>query len=334
MIDAAIVGLGWWGQVLADAVHGKSDRIRFVRGVTRTPGKVEAFAQRTGIPIGDDYAAVLADPAIDAVALATPHSQHTEQIVAAAAAGKHIFAEKPLALTVAEARKAIEACRAAGVVLAVGQNRRFLPAVQRLAELVRDSTLGQPMHVDGCFSGPTAARRPPGSWRLSPSESPAGGMAGRGVHVTDLMIHLFGPVEQVDARSYRQVVEGDLDDTTAMLLRFASGMTGYLLTITATAELWRLQVYGSKGWAEMRGFDRLVVSLIGEEESVEEFPQTDIERAELEAFADAVEGKAPYPVLAEEVLANIALFECVPRSAKQGRACDIAEVLDLDSFWT
>ena len=87
MINAAIVRLGRWGQTLVDAVHGKSDEIRFTRGVTRTVANAFAFAEAKGIALDDDYMAMLADPAIDAVVLATPHTLHCEQICAAAEAG-------------------------------------------------------------------------------------------------------------------------------------------------------------------------------------------------------------------------------------------------------
>src|SRR5688500_20264468 len=96
MIRAAIVGLGRWGQNLVNSVQGKSDAIRFVAGATRTVAKAEAYAREKGFPLHDTYKKVLADPKIDAVVLATPHTQHAAQVVAAAKAGKHVFTEKPL----------------------------------------------------------------------------------------------------------------------------------------------------------------------------------------------------------------------------------------------
>ncbi|MDX1605194.1 MAG: Gfo/Idh/MocA family oxidoreductase [Candidatus Competibacterales bacterium] len=319
MLNAAVVGLGWWGQVLARAVHGSSDRIRIVRGITRTPARAAEFAAETGIPVDADYAAALHDPGIDAVVLATPHSQHLAQVQAAAAAGKHVFVEKPLALTAADAAAAYAACEAAGVVLAVGQNRRFLPAIRHLREQIAQGTLGHILHLEGNFSGSSGYRHRPGVWRASAAESPAGGMTGKGLHVTDLMIALCGPIREVDARSLRQVLEIEMDDTTVMLLGFASGATGYLGTLTATADVWRLQVFGSEGWAEMRGHHRLIVKPVTGEAQVLDFPPEDIERAELEAFAEAVAGGDPFPVDRAQVINNIALLEAIGRSAREGR---------------
>lgn len=320
MLRAVVVGLGDWGQRLARSVHQKSDKIRIVKGVTRTPAKVEEFSRASGIEVVSDLAAVLADPAVDAVILATPHSQHVPQVKAAAAAGKQVFVEKPLALERAEAESAFEACADAGVVLAVGQNRRFLPAADYLRGLVKAGDLGQLLHAEANFSGLSGARHAVSSWRASHAESPWGGMTGKGLHMSDLMISFFGPIAEVDARSLRQVNEANLDDTTIMLLRFASGATGYLATLTATPDEWRLQLFGSKGWAEIRDHSRLTVSRAGADREVTDFPPLDVERAELEAFADAVATGQPYPIARDEVLNNVAYMEAISRSiAAAGR---------------
>lgn len=318
MLNAAIVGLGHWGQVLVRSVRDGSDKIRWVRGVVRTPSKAEALSREMGFPVDTDFEGVLADPEIDAVVLATPHSQHVEQIKAIAAAGKHIFVEKPLALTASGAEEAFEACREAGVLLAVGQNRRFLPSIGRIQEMIADGALGQILHVEGNFSGPSGYRHEKSAWRASSAESPSGGMTGKGLHLTDLMIWFCGRITEVDARSFRQALSCDLDDTTVMLFRFERGATGYLGTLTATADIIRFQVFGTKGWAEMRNHRWLTVKLLYEDEQVFDLGKVELERAELEAFADAVVGSAEYPVLRHEAVNNIALLEAIGRSAQVG----------------
>jgi predicted dehydrogenase len=99
MIDAAILGLGWWGQALVKTVRGKSDRIRFVKAVVPDPVKRAAVADELGVALTSSYEDVLSDPSIHAIVVATPHSLHVDQVVAAARAGKAVFCEKPLALT-------------------------------------------------------------------------------------------------------------------------------------------------------------------------------------------------------------------------------------------
>src|SRR5262245_50282697 len=148
MIQAAIVGLGWWGKTLVESVSGQSDKLRFVAGATRTISpEAEAFAGEHDLRLVEGYEALLADPEIDAVVLATPHSTHTSQVVAAAEAGKHVFCEKPFALTKHEAEASVDATRKAGVTIAVGYNRRFHPEVTKLRKRIRSVGLGGVIHV-------------------------------------------------------------------------------------------------------------------------------------------------------------------------------------------
>src|SRR5262249_57551228 len=132
MVRAAIVGLGRWGRSLVAAVQGKSDAIRFVAGHTRTRAAAEDFCREHDIKLADSFEALLSDRAVDAVVLATPHSQHETQVLAAAAAGKHVFVEKPITLTRRSADAVVAATQRAGVVLAVGFTRRFHPAISHI----------------------------------------------------------------------------------------------------------------------------------------------------------------------------------------------------------
>ena len=137
MIRAAIVGLGWWGKTVVESAEG-SDAIRFVAGATRTvTADTEAFAKKNGFKLEADYGAILADKNVDAVVLATPHSMHGAQVVAAAAAGKHVFCEKPFTLTKREAEEAVAAVNKAGVTLGLGYNRRLHPEIIKLREMIR-----------------------------------------------------------------------------------------------------------------------------------------------------------------------------------------------------
>src|SRR5947207_2810923 len=138
MINAAIVGLGWWGKTLVEAVQGTSEEIRFVAGATRTvTPEVQAFAAAQAFRLAPSYDALLADPAVQAVVLATPHSLHAQELAAAAAAGKHVFCEKPFALTRRDAEASVAAARQAGITLGLGYNRRFHPEMTKLRERIR-----------------------------------------------------------------------------------------------------------------------------------------------------------------------------------------------------
>jgi predicted dehydrogenase len=336
MINAAIIGLGRWGQNLVNSVQGKSDVIRFVAGATRTLSKAEEYARRQGIQLHGSYEKVLADPKVDAVVLATPHTQHAEQVVAAARAGKHVFTEKPLALTSKSAAAALRACASAGVTLAVGYNWRFQPALQEIRRMLEDGRLGKLLHVEGNFCGPSVYRFPREHWRQEREEGPAGGMTGRGVHVVDAFLYLGGRMETVHAQSARRVLGYGLDDTTSMLFRYRSGASGYLGTIIATAETWRMQVFGSKGWVEVGDVEHLTTwemrycsvdpanLLAHRKPQVLTFPALSTERAELEHFARAAREKRPLAVADGDEQHNVAVFEAILKSAKTRKTVRVA----------
>ena len=331
MIRAAIIGLGRWGQNLVNSVQGKSDAIRFVAGATRTVARAEAYAREQGLALHSSYEKVLADPKVDAVVLATPHTQHAEQVVAAAKAGKHVFTEKPLALTAKSAADALRACAKAGVTLAVGYNWRFQPALQEIHGMLEDGRLGKLLHVEGNFCGPSAYRFPKGHWRQERDEGPAGGMTGRGVHVVDAFLCLGGRMASVYAQSARRVFDYGLDDTTSMLFRFKSGASGYLGTVIATAETWRMQVFGSRGWVEVGDVEHLTTwemkycavdpanLLALRKPEVLTFPALSTERAELEHFARAAQAKRPLAITGGDEQHNVAVFEAILESAKVGK---------------
>jgi len=319
MLNAAIVGLGRWGQTLVDSVQGKSDRIRFTAGIARTPAKVENYAKKQGLALDSDYEAMLKDPSIDAVALATPHQQHADQIVAAAAAGKHIFVEKPFTLTRASAEASVAAAEKAGRVLALGHNRRFLPSVLELKSRIENGALGTILHIETNFSGSSGLRFPVGNWRTERDESPAGGMGAMGIHMIDMMINLMGPMTEVRAISLRRAIPHDIDDTTSMLFRFKEGMTGYLATLAATTPTQRIEVFGTKGALEIRQERHFTFRPIDGDPEVKTYPAFDKERAELEAFADAIEGKAPYPLPTGDAIHGVAAFEAIVKSAEMDK---------------
>jgi predicted dehydrogenase len=317
VLHAAIVGLGRWGQRLVESVSTPpSAEIRFTHAVVRTPENARAFCARHGIALCADYDAALRDPAVQAVVLATPHSQHAEQIVRAARAGKHVFVEKPFALDAGSAAAAAQAARKAGIVLAPGHNRRFLPALREMQRLVASGALGEVLHVEGAFSGSGALSYPAGGWRASRAESPAGGMTAMGIHIVDAFLWLAGRVAAVRCESQRRVLGVALDDTTSVLFRFESGATGYLSTVAATGRMVRVQVFGSRGWLQFMDHQPVLerADLDGRVTRTE-FPTPDIERLELDAFARAVAGTAPYPVPVDDAVHGIAVLEAVIRSA-------------------
>ena len=335
MINAAIVGLGWWGKTLVESADD-SDAIRFAAGVTRTvTPEVEAFAKKHGFRLAPNYEAVLADWDVDAVVLATPHSMHGAQVVAAAAAKKHIFCEKPFTLTKREAEDAVAAVRKAGVTLALGYNRRLHPEMNRLREMIRSGELGTILQVEATMTFPNVLFINPSHWRADKKETPLGGLMPMGVHAVDGMIDLCGPIDHVFAQSFRRAAAIDADDTTSILFRMKEGMSGYLGTMTTTGPGFSFQVFGSKGWLRLEGVTH-VAGASSEERRTRLFgackfqpvkgeaktwraATMDISRAALEAFATAATGGPAYPIPYDQMTHGVAVTEAIVRSAGSGK---------------
>ncbi len=321
MITLALAGLGRWGKVLLESVQDRSEIVRFGVAVTRDPAAAQAWCAARGVRAVATLAEALADPAVDGIALATPHSRHADEVIACARAGKAVFVEKPFALTRESAAQALDAAAAAGIVVAAGHNRRWLAPVRALKAMIDAGELGTILHVETHFSGDARGRYAAGAWRVAPGESPAGGLAGSGIHQIDAIIHLAGPISEVYAVSLARIHDVPLDDTTQVTFRLAAGGTASLTTLTATAPLYRLTVFGTggraqiDGAAERRGSETLTVTRLDGAVETRAFEPFDIERAELEAFANAISGAAPYPVTPDQVLNGVAAFEAVSLSA-------------------
>jgi len=316
MINAGIAGLGRWGRVLVNSVQGKSELIRISAGCTGRRQLATEYCAEKDIDLRHSFEQLLADDQLDAIILATPHGQHREQIIAAANAGKQVFVEKPFTLTRRDAEQALAACGKAGVVCAIGHNRRFLPALRRLSDLIHSGDLGDILHVEAQFHADGGLRYTDSHWRASDAESPAGGMTGLGIHSVDALISLLGPIQEVTATSERRVLSVPIDDTTFFTMRFRSGVTGYFSTCFVTPLDWRIQVLGDRGWAEMRGHEKLTTFIRGGAREDTVFSVTDIERAELEAFARACTGEQPYPVPWDDIIHATSVLEAVVNSAK------------------
>jgi predicted dehydrogenase len=317
MINAAMVGLGRWGQTVLGSIQGKSERLRIVHGVTKEPELARELAGKHGFRLSTDLKHAIADPQVQAILLATPHSLHVEQVCMVAGAGKPVWCEKPLALTRAEAERAVAAVRLARVSLGSGNNKRCFASMRELKRAVDSGEIGKVLHIEGHYSNEHSTRVA-GGWRDDPAESPGAGMTGAGLHVLDAFVNLAGPIVYVDARSVTKKPPPDPRDVVAVLVEFAGGATGVMGTVRAAPMFWRCHVFGTEGSAEARGEDTLTVAKIAGPTEERTYPHVDSLRTLLEAFADAVEGKAPFPVKPEQMLDVIGAFEAVIASLASG----------------
>ncbi len=335
MINAAIIGLGWWGQTLVESVSGVSEDIKFVAGTTRSlSDESKAFAREHNMDLRASFEDIIADPNIDAVVLVTPNSMHSTQTIAAAEHGKHVFCEKPFSLTEADAIAAVAATEKAGVTLGIGYNRRFHPEIGKLRDMIKAGELGTILHCEATMTFPNGLFLKPDAWRASKDETPCGGLTPLGVHAIDGFIDLCGEIDQVYAQSFRRVVEVDADDTTSILFRMKGGMSGYLATMTATGGGFNFQVYGSKGFVKLEGMTHIAGAPSDERrfklfgnctfKPVKGPAETwqaasyDVARAALDAFAQAAQGGEPYLIPTSEIVHGSAVTEAVIRSAASG----------------
>jgi predicted dehydrogenase len=337
MIRAAVVGLGRWGRALVHSVQGKSrdqseeksEDIRFVLAHTRTRATAEEFCRDHDVVLVDSYEQILGDPDVDAVVLATPHSQHERQVIAAAAAGKHIHVEKPITLDRASAEAAVAAAQSAGVVLAVGYCRRFHPSVAALRRHLAEGRLGTVIAMVAQHTTSTGQFIPADNWRAAPQEAPAGALTAVGVHALDHMIEFGGRVRDV-----RCVTGGYLcapsDDTTSVMLRFENGATGLIFCSVATATNFSFALYGTRGLAEISRPDLAKFRFVpGSQEAprgpitappdeISEHPGFDMLNAELTEFARCIRDRRIYPVPIADILHGMSVFDAAVRSARSG----------------
>lgn len=331
-VRVAAVGIGRWSGILAESVHGKSDRIQIVTCYTRNEGRRAQFAGKYGCRQARTYDEVLRDPEVEGILLTTPHTLHADHTIAAAEAGKHVFVEKPFTLLTTDALRAAAACEAAGVVLAVGHSRRRQPTNRKLKAMLRAKELGVPVQAECNLSAGAPLEYVPGSWRSRRAESPAGGMAGMGVHHVDTLQYLLGPIARVMAMSKRLAAAVDLDDATAILFEFERGPVGFLGTCLLVPKVLYLNVYGTEANAYSEGEGaRLFVQQKGREDKVPvPIQPVDILREELEEFARAVHGEEPYEVTPEEAIRVVAVCEAAVRSSQTGRAEEVSQFLPRD----
>ena len=325
-LNVAVVGLGWWGKVIIDALKD-SPKIRAVKTIDPLPA-VGDWAKQQGLDFTTDYDAVLADPNVGGVVLCTPHSVHAKQAQAAAKAKKHVFCEKPLALTRRDAVAEVEACKANGVVLAVGHEHRFKPAMQEVLRMVRSGELGKIQMSEATLTlgvRPLAAD----NWRLQKREAPAGSMTALGIHGLDICVAINGPAESVFA-NMRSLVS-PTPDTLGVLVSFKNGASALISSVFGPPFSIRFAVFGDKGWVQVQDKTHpqapegwlMIKCMQGGKPQIVEYPVMSMVRANLEAFADAAAGRASYPVTYQEMIDTIAALEAIGISAQSGQIVQV-----------
>jgi len=323
MLRVAVCGLGWWGRVIVPLAKA-SAKLKVVRVVDPDPAAADfAASQKITLSSFDD---ALKDPSVQGVVLCTPHTLHTEQIVRAANAGKHVFCEKPLSLSRPEVLRAIDAVNRKKLTLAVGHEKRFEPPIQEALRMIKEGELGTPLQIEANFVQDKFLSLPADNWRLSAKEAPAGPMTATGIHLLDLSVGVFGPAQRVFASVKTLGSHLANGDTLAILVDFGKGHA-LLNACLATPFDGRFAVYCSKGWVEVRDKAHpeapegwvLTISTRNSARKIVEYKPAKAVLANLEAFAEAATGGRPYPVPQSEMVANVSALEAIFKSAASGK---------------
>lgn len=316
MINLGIAGLGSWGQNLVRSVQGKSDVVCFTVAATRTPSKVDGFCEEHKLQLSKDLSLVLDDPVIDGVVVAGPAQLHAGVAMSALKAGKHVMVIKPLALFRKDAEELRRIAAVGNLVLAMGHDRCFLPAIDALRARVRAGDLGDIVHAEGNFCVDRFFGLPAGDWKSVDANSQPGSLAD---HMLYTMIELLGPIDNLVVQAAHMAAPVEMSDTANVSMRFAGGASGSLTAIGVTPIFQRLHFFGTKGWAEIRNNRRFEFRpLAGEGETIE-FPAFDALKCQLERFAAAISGEQTFPVTPDDAVAGVAALEAMGRSAVSGK---------------
>ena len=319
---AAVIGLGWWGKQIITYLK-PSEKIQVTHGVDVQVESLSDFAKANAFILETDLQAVLNNPDIDAVILATPHSMHEQQALQIIAAGKQLFCEKPLALTSQGAKRILEAVAKQNFVLGIGHERRFEPALEEVLRAVKAGELGQILHVEANVSHNLFAKMQASNWRVQDQDAPAGALTALGVHLTDFFISLVGCPTHVRAKTGRVLKDAVGKDQVMVQLDFEQGITGSVTCLSTTPFHGRITVFGSLGWMEVKENGNVDWGLPSEmtitnsdaKRSFKSFPASNVVLKNFESWADAVAGKSVYRYSPEQIYNNIQVLEAIVYSS-------------------
>ena len=322
------IGIGWWSDVLADAMK-RSGKFEIASCYTRSEDKRAKFAEKYGCIAAPSYDAILADRSIEAIVNTTPNATHLETTRAAAAAGKHVFLDKPIANTIADARALTKACRDAKVVLALGYQRRRESHFRWIRAEIDAGRFGRLVNAECNISRDRLGKIDLSSWRYQAQGMPGGVLLQIGIHYTDVLEYLMGPIVAVSARLAQLVLPGDNPDVASVVLEHGNGALSTLNASYASAsENYVMNVYGKEASAYYDLQQGLRHLKRGETRANPvECAGNDPIAEQLEEFARAVRGEGEPEMDGERGTDSLGVILAGIRSAREGRRVEVKEVL-------
>jgi 1,5-anhydro-D-fructose reductase (1,5-anhydro-D-mannitol-forming) len=294
----------------------------------RDRGAAERFAERHGaLRAYDRVDELVADPDVEAVYVATPNDRHLPDTLVAAAAGRDVLCEKPLALTATEAEVMIRACEAAGVRLGTCFYQRFNSRHQEIRRLLAAGRIGRVTAVRMNFSSRSPDR--PGAWRQDPAQGGGGSFTDTAVHCLDLLRFLFGEIHEVAAFLDTLAATYAVEDTASALLRLDGGIQAVVTSHWSTEDSAEsrssvIEIGGTHGtivsWPLHDKFSRgtLLIATAEREEEIR-VPEQSTHVALLDDFAAARAAGRPFPISGADGLAAQRVLEAAAASARAGR---------------
>jgi predicted dehydrogenase len=340
VVGVALIGIGSWSTVIADAAK-RSKKVKVVTCFTRTPEKRRGFAERYECDEEKSFEDVVKRDDVDGVLLTTPNPIHAEHAVLAAQYGKHVFVDKPIANTMADGKKMVAACEEAGVVLLAGHDMRRLAGNRKAKELIDGGAIGDPIQVEANFSHPVGFELTPDKWRWRGDDSgcPAGSLMTMGVHHADTLNYFFGPIKTAFSYFNKLYIPADVEDVTATIFEFESGVLGYLGCNYASPKANWINVYGTKAnllcmlslpevpfeeylkiWPVVDRHTKLLLFEKGKDGTQDiSFTEGDPIMEEIEEFADCIQTGARPETDGQGALVALALIRAAIESARTGK---------------
>lgn len=327
-MNVAVCGLGWWGKQIVNSI-AKTRELKVVAAFDPAPPPDAVELARTqGFKIESKYEAVLANKDVAGVILTTPNAFHEQQTVDGFAAGKTVFCEKPLTMTGAGARRMVDAAAKAGKVLGIGHERRYEPAFEDVAKIVREGRIGKLLSIEANVGHNQFQALPKDNWRKDPKMSPCGMYTATGIHMTDLFCALAGTPVEVRAETDTLVYDKPMEDYVRAKILFKGGVHAMFSALSCSPFYGRFTAFGEKGWCEViseANVDwnkptHLVLSTSPGERTVttSNFTVDETVTANLKAWTDANQGKGTYRFTPDHLVDNTRIFEAIVQSAAKG----------------
>lgn len=332
-VQVGIVSTGRWSRQLAEAVSG-SQLIQLRGACGRDSERTKAFVNGHGGKVYSSYDAMLADDAIEAIILPTPHFLHYPQAVAALEADKHVFVEKPIANSVDEAERMRSLSKERELVLCVGLQLRRTAAARRIKRIIDSGAIGEIATAQAILGAPLMVKYSKGDWQLDPARIPGGALDNLAIHYIDLLCYWLGPVESVHGFIHDSLGNERVLAAAAASIKFRSGVVATLSTHQVSIYISEARIFGSRCMVEYKqagqeftchamepssGDGVLVERIQYEAQST----RTSALMAELDDFASCIRGGGSPEVEAEEGIYALQVVRAIMEASESGRKVDL-----------